>query len=60
MNAPSTLNPIANLPPTVNMHILGQCNYGCLFCYARFEKQQVMLPVDEARNGYWTRFERAM
>lgn len=50
MTAPSTLVPTANLPPTVNMHILGQCNYGCLFCYARFEKQQVMLPVDEARR----------
>lgn len=40
----------AILPPTVNMHILGQCNYGCRFCYARFETQQTMLPIDAARR----------
>lgn len=58
MNAPNPRCPTANLPPTVNIHILGQCNYGCLFCYARFEKQQVMLPVDDARRILDTLRER--
>lgn len=38
----------AELPPTVNLHILGHCNYACRFCYARFETQKVLLPLEDA------------
>jgi radical S-adenosyl methionine domain-containing protein 2 len=36
------------LPPTVNMHIVGHCNFGCLYCYARFEKAKKLLPLPAA------------
>ncbi len=37
-----------SLPPTVNMHIVGHCNYGCRYCYARFEKAKTYLPIEAA------------
>lgn len=38
------------LPPTVNMHIVGHCNYRCGYCYARFEKSKTYLPLSTARQ----------
>jgi len=32
------------LPPTVNLHIVGHCNFACRFCYARFVDAKEMLP----------------
>lgn len=40
----------ARLPPTVNMHVVGHCNYACLYCYARFVESQQFLPLAEART----------
>ncbi|GIK51422.1 MAG: hypothetical protein BroJett014_03950 [Planctomycetota bacterium] len=37
----------ATLPPTVNIHVIGSCNYDCHFCYARFVTSQVALPLPE-------------
>lgn len=37
----------ATLPPTVNIHVIGSCNYDCHFCYARFETSQVALPLHD-------------
>jgi len=37
----------ATLPPTVNIHVIGSCNYDCHFCYARFVTSQVALPLLE-------------
>lgn len=38
------------LPPTLNMHIVGHCNFRCRYCYARFEKAKTFLPIDDARR----------
>lgn len=38
------------LPPTVNMHIVGHCNYRCGYCYARFEKSKTFLPLATAER----------
>ncbi len=32
------------LPPTVNLHIVGHCNFACRFCYARFVGAKEVLP----------------
>jgi radical S-adenosyl methionine domain-containing protein 2 len=37
------------LPPTVNMHIVGHCNFRCAYCYARFETAKRFLPLPDAR-----------
>jgi radical S-adenosyl methionine domain-containing protein 2 len=44
MNAPFAL------PPTVNMHVVGHCNYACKFCYARFVRDKEFLGLDAARS----------
>lgn len=36
------------LPPTVNMHIVGHCNFRCQYCYARFERAKKLLPLPAA------------
>jgi radical S-adenosyl methionine domain-containing protein 2 len=36
------------LPPTVNMHVVGHCNFGCQYCYARFETAKKFLPLAAA------------
>lgn len=38
-----------SLPPTVNLHIVGHCNFGCRFCYARFEKAKQLLSVSKVK-----------
>lgn len=38
------------LPPTVNMHILGHCNFACRYCYARFVTAQTPLPLSDAEQ----------
>jgi len=38
------------LPASVNWHIIGACNYGCIFCFARFPRPQKMLPMELARE----------
>lgn len=50
MNIAATVSPSHCLPPTVNMHIVGHCNYRCGYCYARFEKSKTFLPLPEARR----------
>lgn len=40
---------IPALPPTVNLHILGHCNYRCGFCYAPFTADRVRLPLEAAQ-----------
>jgi len=40
--------PSALLPPTVNMHIVGHCNYACRYCYARFVESKQLLPLADA------------
>ena len=37
--------PILRLPPTINMHIVGHCNFACGYCYARFEQAKTYLPL---------------
>jgi radical S-adenosyl methionine domain-containing protein 2 len=37
------------LPPTVNLHLVGHCNYRCQYCYARFEKAKTFLPYEDGR-----------
>lgn len=32
------------LPPTLNMHIVGHCNFACGYCYARFVRAKTFLP----------------
>ncbi|MBK7402846.1 MAG: radical SAM protein [Myxococcales bacterium] len=32
------------LPPTLNLHLVGHCNYRCRYCYARFEEAKTLLP----------------
>lgn len=36
------------LPPTVNMHVVGHCNFRCQYCYARFETAKTFLPLSAA------------
>lgn len=50
MNNSTTTSPIHCLPPTVNMHIVGHCNYRCGYCYARFEKSKTFLPLATAER----------
>lgn len=38
------------LPPTVNLHLVGHCNYRCKYCYARFERARTFLPYEAGRN----------
>lgn len=38
------------LPPTVNLHIVGHCNYNCGYCYARFEQAKTFMPAAVARD----------
>lgn len=38
------------LPPTVNMHVVGHCNFGCQYCYARFETAKKLLPLADAQT----------
>lgn len=38
------------LPPTVNIHCIGSCNYDCHFCYARFENSKVLLPLPDCQG----------
>jgi radical S-adenosyl methionine domain-containing protein 2 len=40
----------AKLPPTVNMHIIGTCNYGCKFCYAPFVDRQNAIPLEDGKR----------
>lgn len=40
----------AKLPPTVNIHCIGSCNYDCHFCYARFESSKVLLPLADCHG----------
>lgn len=35
------------IPSTVNMHIVGHCNYSCRGCYARFEAAKTCLPLGD-------------
>lgn len=36
-----------SLPPTVNLHIVGHCNYTCRGCYAKFEAAKTCLPLQD-------------
>lgn len=38
------------LPPTVNMHVVGHCNFRCKYCYARFQEAKTFLALDPARG----------
>ena len=38
------------LPPTVNMHIIGVCNFGCKFCFAPFADRQNPLPLEDGKR----------
>lgn len=40
----------ATLPPTVNIHVIGSCNFDCHFCYARFVTSQVGLPLQDGQE----------
>jgi radical S-adenosyl methionine domain-containing protein 2 len=40
----------AKLPPTVNMHVIGACNYACKFCYAPFVDRQNAIPLDDGKH----------
>ena len=52
MSSPSpTSAPLSlSLPPTVNMHVVGHCNFRCGYCYARFEQSKTFLPLPAART----------
>jgi radical S-adenosyl methionine domain-containing protein 2 len=38
------MNSTLPLPPTLNMHIVGHCNFACGYCYARFVRAKTFLP----------------
>lgn len=48
--SPLTLDGAASLPPTVNLHVVGHCNFSCGYCYARFEQAKTFLPLPAART----------
>lgn len=37
------MNRELQLPPTVNFHLVGPCNFSCRYCFARFEDKQRLL-----------------